>query len=102
MSPIADGVGVNGGGFSALFATRGRLLFGVTGGGIASLSASSWAMASTAASSVGADFFCRLRAGCFVSASGPGELSAGVDTLTRADLRKDMILENERVAVSRL
>ena len=41
MSPIADGVGVNGGGFSALFDTRGRLLFGVTGGGIASLSASS-------------------------------------------------------------
>jgi hypothetical protein len=41
ISPMADGVGVNGGGFSALFAARGRLLFGVTGGGIASLSASS-------------------------------------------------------------
>jgi len=41
ISPMADGVGVNGGGFSALFAARGRLLFGVTGGGIGSLSASS-------------------------------------------------------------
>jgi hypothetical protein len=99
MSPMADGVGVNGGGFSALFETRGRLLLGVTGGGIVSLSTSSLAMASIAASSVGADFFCLLRGGCADFGGISAGASGGADVLTRADRRNDIVAKDETLVL---
>lgn len=84
---MADGVGVNGGGFATPFATRGRLLFGVVGGGIASLSATSWAIAAVAASSVALDFLGRFRDGCGISGTWPLAISAVGDALTRAERR---------------
>jgi hypothetical protein len=92
ISPMAAGVGVNGGGFSVFFATRGRFSFGVAGGGIASLSASSWATAVDAIFAVTAAFFCRLRGGCFVSTSCVGATVMG-DALTRDERRRDIVAD---------
>lgn len=95
ISPMAAGVGVNGGGCSVFFATRGRFSFGVVGGGIASLSASSWATAVVAIRSVTAVFFCRLRGGCFVSTSCVGATVMG-DAFTRDERRGDIVADSRR------